>query len=44
MNPEVYVQSCQSTRICSVHRIFQTNYKLFVCAKEKQEIFHLVDP
>ena len=25
------------TRICSVSRIFQTNCKLFVCAKEKQD-------
>ena len=36
------------TRISSVSRIFQTNCKLFVCAKRKnkkqKEIFHLVDP
>ena len=35
------------TRVCSVSRIFQTNCKLFVCAKEKnkkqKEIFHVVD-
>ena len=36
------------TRICSVSRIFQTDCKLFLCAKEKngkqKEIFRLVDP
>ena len=36
------------TTICSVSRIFQTNCKLFVCAKEKnkrqKEMIHLVDP
>ena len=37
------------TRICSVYRIFQTNCKNFMLAKEKKnrkqnEICHLVDP
>ena len=36
------------TKVCSVSRIFQTNCKLFVCAKEKKnkkqkDIFHMVD-
>ena len=35
ITPEVYVQRDKMTRMCSVSRIFQTNCKLFVCAKEK---------
>ena len=32
------------TRICSVSRIFQTNRKLFLCAKEKQETKRDISP